>query len=637
MKIQSKILLMLLSVLLLVIIAVYKNYVNHKDNYNEFVNYSIDSVINKIKFDIEKSDKVVDKILTNKYELYKQIHKNVLEKLKDNPTIPLKKLKQEVDKQFPSNLVESHFYLINKDYIIFDTTFEKDMNLDMSNFMGAREYIDNARADEYKISIAPPSFDVLNKKYRIYSYALLDKEKNIVLEMGFFDKMASEIKDTLYQFNIENSIIKEVDFFADYGKYIINLTKHEEIKGLSKQAFIEQNINSNDTSLITVRKVVKEKSSLVFDSIKDKKVYRTVYRLIGAKKISDAKVKSYVLKVKLDVTKFEDKLQQIQNALYITIFICILFTIIVFLFLRKAFMQPLEHILSKVESWQKIDNNEILKSRNEFSILAHGFNKTFKQQQELNDTLERRVEEEVTKNLKKEKQLIESTKLAQMGDMIANIAHQWRQPLSAISVMSTSIIFQKDSGIIVDDRTICKDLEKINDYAQYLSKTIDTFRSYLMEKKEKKTVILQDRIQTALDITQMNLKNNFIELKTNLKETQAIHYELVVGELTQVLINIINNSKDALKVKSDDNKWIELLLNKTEQNIIISIEDNGGGIPDDVLPKIFEPYFTTKDQSQGTGLGLHMSHQMITESLKGKLYAKNTENGAKFFIELPLN
>jgi C4-dicarboxylate-specific signal transduction histidine kinase len=465
----------------------------------------------------------------------------------------------------------------------------------------------------------------------------LDKEKNIVLEMGFFDKMASEIKDTLYQFNIENSIIKEVDFFADYGKYIINLTKHEEIKGLSKQAFIEQNINSNDTSLITVRKVVKEKSSLVFDSIKDKKVYRTVYRLIGAKKISDAKVKSYVLKVKLDVTKFEDKLQQIQNALYITIFICILFTIIVFLFLRKAFMQPLEHILSKVESWQKIDNNEILKSRNEFSILAHGFNKTFKQQQELNDTLERRVEEEVTKNLKKEKQLIESTKLAQMGDMIANIAHQWRQPLSAISVMSTSIIFQKDSGIIVDDRTICKDLEKINDYAQYLSKTIDTFRSYLMEKKEKKTVILQDRIQTALDITQMNLKNNFIELKTNLKETQAIHYELVVGELTQVLINIINNSKDALKVKSDDNKWIELLLNKTEQNIIISIEDNGGGIPDDVLPKIFEPYFTTKDQSQGTGLGLHMSHQMITESLKGKLYAKNTENGAKFFIELPLN
>jgi C4-dicarboxylate-specific signal transduction histidine kinase len=224
-----------------------------------------------------------------------------------------------------------------------------------------------------------------------------------------------------------------------------------------------------------------------------------------------------------------------------------------------------------------------------------------------------------------------------MGDMIANIAHQWRQPLSAISVMSTSIIFQKDSGIIVDDRTICKDLEKINDYAQYLSKTIDTFRSYLMEKKEKKTVILQDRIQTALDITQMNLKNNFIELKTNLKETQAIHYELVVGELTQVLINIINNSKDALKVKSDDNKWIELLLNKTEQNIIISIEDNGGGIPDDVLPKIFEPYFTTKDQSQGTGLGLHMSHQMITESLKGKLYVKNTENGAKFFIELPLN
>lgn len=111
---------------------------------------------------------------------------------------------------------------------------------------------------------------------------------------------------------------------------------------------------------------------------------------------------------------------------------------------------------------------------------------------------------------------------------------------------------------------------------------------------------------------------------------------MVAQELDQVIINILNNAKDILKDKNIENSWIKLKLSKENGNVIISVEDNGGGIPDNVMPHIFEPYFTTKHQSQGTGLGLHMSYKIVTESLHGNLYAINTLNGAKFYIEFPI-
>jgi C4-dicarboxylate-specific signal transduction histidine kinase len=113
--------------------------------------------------------------------------------------------------------------------------------------------------------------------------------------------------------------------------------------------------------------------------------------------------------------------------------------------------------------------------------------------------------------------------------------------------------------------------------------------------------------------------------------------KVIVGELPQVLINIINNAKDILIEKQIENPWIKISLKKKTHNVKIFIEDNGGGVPDEILPKIFEPYFTTKHQSKGTGLGLYMSYKIIVQSLNGELHVKNTENGAKFTITLPLN
>ena len=259
-----------------------------------------------------------------------------------------------------------------------------------------------------------------------------------------------------------------------------------------------------------------------------------------------------------------------------------------------------------------------------------------KELKELNKNLEEKVQEEIKKNRHQELRLLEQSKLAAMGEMIGNIAHQWRQPLNTITASTANIRIKKATGKLNDD-ILDKSLSGIENSVYFLSDTIDIFRDFIKEKKELKEVILQERINKSLNIIKASLDSGHIKLIADIDYSTPIKLNLAVGELSQILINIINNAKDALLEKKVENAWVKLDLTKEEDRAIITIEDNGGGIPDDVMPKIFDPYFTTKHKSQGTGLGLHMSYIIVKNSLKGELYAKNTKNGAKFFIELPLN
>jgi len=238
--------------------------------------------------------------------------------------------------------------------------------------------------------------------------------------------------------------------------------------------------------------------------------------------------------------------------------------------------------------------------------------------------------------LTQEKLILEQTKNAQMGEMIGNIAHQWRQPLSVISTAATGMKIQKEYGLLSDEEfdELC---DGINENAQFLSNTIDTFRDYIKEKKELKEVVLQDRINYAINIIESTIKNSHIKLINNVNNIEPIKITLVVGELSQVIINLFNNAKDALLQNNIDNKVIKIDLVKKDNKAIITIEDNGGGIPNNIISKIFDPYFTTKHKSQGTGLGLHMSRDIIEQQLNGKLYAKNSNDGAVFTIEIPLD
>jgi len=248
----------------------------------------------------------------------------------------------------------------------------------------------------------------------------------------------------------------------------------------------------------------------------------------------------------------------------------------------------------------------------------------------------------ITDLKKQDKLLFEQSKLASMGEMIGNIAHQWRQPLSVISTAATGMKLQKEYDMLTDE--IFNDAcDSINDNAQYLSKTIDDFRNFIKGDREIVSFKLSENIESFLHLVKSNIKNHNIEIVKNLDDTITING--YPNELNQCFINIFNNSKDAFKEKETEiNKRLFFISTSLEENNVkITLQDNAGGIPIDVLPKIFEPYFTTKHQSQGTGLGLNMTYKIIVEGMGGTIEAQNITydyeekeyTGIAFIITVP--
>lgn len=233
-------------------------------------------------------------------------------------------------------------------------------------------------------------------------------------------------------------------------------------------------------------------------------------------------------------------------------------------------------------------------------------------------------------------QLVQSEKMASLGEMIGNIAHQWRQPLSSITSSASGMDLQLQLDL-VDKEEFSSRLNTIIQKANFLSTTIDTFRDFINDDKTKQNIDIQKALEKAINIVEINLKNNYITIEKNINIEGENFLQMVEGEFAQVIINIINNARDALVKNEVKNPYIKVDLKKQNNHYIITVEDNAGGVPNDIIGKIFEPYFTTKHQSQGTGLGLHMSYKIVTETLHGKLHVKNINNGAKFYIELPLS
>lgn len=241
----------------------------------------------------------------------------------------------------------------------------------------------------------------------------------------------------------------------------------------------------------------------------------------------------------------------------------------------------------------------------------------------------------LNKIIKKDKQLLEQMKLAQMGEMIGNIAHQWRQPLSTISTAASGLKMKHEFDMLEKD-DIPEFTDTIVTNTKYLSETIDTFRDFIKEEKETKEIVIQERIDETLKIVRASLENSHIKLINNIDYENPIKVELVAEELAQVLINILNNAKDVILQRKIEDGTITIALIKTNKNFKITIEDNAKGIEKDVLPKIFDPYFTTKHQFHGTGLGLYMSKIIVEKHLFGQLEVENTKKGAKFTITIPL-
>jgi len=264
---------------------------------------------------------------------------------------------------------------------------------------------------------------------------------------------------------------------------------------------------------------------------------------------------------------------------------------------------------------------------------SHLISQTSRELEEINDSLKETIAKEVEKNRLQDQQMLNQSRLAQMGEMIAMIAHQWRQPLNSISLTASNLQLKCMLGE-VEQEFFAKELNLIDGYSQHLSKTIDDFRNFFKENKTKETTNLSDIIEHTIPIIKISLESKNIQLITSYNSTKSI--KTYPHEVMQVLLNILKNAEDALVENNIQNATIhiETHYGSENSNPTILIRDNAGGIPPDILPKIFDPYFSTKLAKEGTGLGLYMSKIIIEEHCKGRLSVSNLSDGTEFKIEI---
>jgi hypothetical protein len=313
---------------------------------------------------------------------------------------------------------------------------------------------------------------------------------------------------------------------------------------------------------------------------------------------------------------------------------------------KKELLNQTMTIVSISESKQKKNritsiDKKTLESNLTLKALSNLIAQTSKELEETNRSLEKRVASEVKKNLDKKRLLKRQSRLAQMGEMLSMIAHQWRQPLSAISstILAIQVKVHKNRFDFNKKEECEKFLEfleeKHNDiyfYLESLSETIDDFRNFFKAEKDKDKVALSEPINKALSI----IRNAILSKGITLKVTYGCEDEIYMyrNEMMQVILNILKNAKDNFKEKKIKNPTIYIRTMKKDEKYIIEICDNGGGIKAKHLPKIFDPYFSTKDDKNGTGLGLYISKIIVEKHNGGKLKVKNTNDGVCFTLEL---
>ncbi len=303
-------------------------------------------------------------------------------------------------------------------------------------------------------------------------------------------------------------------------------------------------------------------------------------------------------------------------------------------------------ILLKQESFSQLENTNFHKEGHEVILETSGIplfdeNGTLKgyrgidrditaaRKKQLED--EQKWLSEVEKNRKQEAMLLQQSRLSQMGEMLSLIAHQWRQPLSAITssliAMKMELLLEKNPPASMIEK-----IDKIESYATFLSETITTFRNFFKVTQKPESFMLEEIITMSTDIIRDSVENNGIAFNVSIEnDVRVTSYK---NELSQVILNLLKNAVDALIMNGVASPRLTLCAHAAKKKAYISVEDNAGGIPPQVIPKIFEPYYSTKE-SNGTGLGLYLSKMIVEEHCKGELTVEsNYLYGSKFTIAL---
>jgi len=253
----------------------------------------------------------------------------------------------------------------------------------------------------------------------------------------------------------------------------------------------------------------------------------------------------------------------------------------------------------------------------------------------LNRDLARRVREETEKNRQKDILLLNQTRLAAMGEMIGNIAHQWRQPLNALSIVLANMRFEYENVCEGDTASLIAAHRQAGEILRKMSSTIDDFRNFFRPDKQRGPFFVVAAISDALLLIEASLAQHGVAVRFTARHNPRVTG--FRGEFSQVVLNLLGNAKDAILASRQQGGVIAIRVMARQGQAVIHVTDNGGGIPGAILNRVFDPYFTTKSDRGGTGLGLYMSKTIVEDHLRGRLTAQNLGNGARLTIRIPLD
>jgi signal transduction histidine kinase len=275
-------------------------------------------------------------------------------------------------------------------------------------------------------------------------------------------------------------------------------------------------------------------------------------------------------------------------------------------------------------------NRVILDLRQEVTVRIAAENKL----KELNDTLEQKVSEKIEEIQQKEAMMVQQARFAAMGEMLSSIAHHWRQPLNILSlIIQLFEVHYKYSKL--DENYIHESVQMGTKIAEELSDTINTFRSFLVIDPGRSRFSARDCIRDALRLMEsMFIEGNIDYHFEDLTDRETYLYGQP-KELIQVFLHLSNNSCDAFRNRNIQNPEVRIQLLAENRNSMIRFHDNAGGIPDSIIEKIFEPYFSTKAELQGTGLGLYIVKNILEKNFNGSISVRNSEKGAEFTLKIP--
>lgn len=327
------------------------------------------------------------------------------------------------------------------------------------------------------------------------------------------------------------------------------------------------------------------------------------------------------LKVQYGLSHHYQELLQEYFSFNVGMFMVFILSLMMLTLLLKKNLYPLKKLLNNINSYKLKEENAFIQSISNDEVAI------------INNTIVEmldKIEKEVDLKLYYEQEIMKKEKLVSMGEMLDNIAHQWRQPLMKIN----AVLLNMDCRIQeneIDKYYFMHKIDEISETVNYLSETIDTFREYVNPNKVKTRFGVVEMLNRSLFV----FKSSLDEIEVRISNGRKYDIEGVENEFMQVIIAILNNAAEVLTSRAISQPKIWIKVNHNDHQVVITIEDNGGGIKENIIKKIFDPYFTTKYKIGGTGLGLYMARLIIVNSFHGDIHVTNSSRGAKFTLYFP--